>query len=346
MNGIARVLGILASLVLAPNGFAEQDKLAIQDLKNLKLLTQQVESVLVYPGRPTLGSIQQEPGKAYSIRSPLSAQQVTFMYPVGTRLKSGEDFVKLSGPEVHHYFSQYNVKKTMFELAAQQYKRNSPLYAQSAISQQSWIDINSAYFSAKLDYDEMQHFFELVSHFDDDSETLTLKTPIDGIVQFNTNLLSLAEEDIIASIIPLESIKLTLNVANKNAHNIAYLSTPERDCQLTVSAVESIVSGLSSKVWSSPLTAQCPYLLGQSFSVVAHFNQPAYSIPRKSVFSIGGEQFVFVKIDNQFHATAITLVSSIEQNYIATSDTPLTNAEVLTSSVSAVQGIMLGLGSE
>ena len=345
MKGIIKAGIIAANFLIMAYGSAEQYTLEIQDLKDLKLLTKQVESVGVYPGRPTLGEVTEVPGRAYAIRSPLTAQQVFFMHPVGTALKAGEDFVKLIGPEVHHYYSQFQVKKSLFELAEQQYKRNKPLYAQSAISQQAWLDINHSYFTAKLDYDEMQHFFELVSGFDEQSETLTLKSPINGVLRFN-NLESLAEENMLARVVPTDSIKLTFNITNKDAKNLAFLSIPATDCKLQISAIESVASGLSTKAWSEALTTACPYTLGQNISVTPYFSQQAYSIPRQSVFSMGGEQFVFVKSVAQFTAVKVLLTSSVEQNYIVTSEASLVNKEILTSSVSAAQGVLLGLGSE
>lgn len=345
MKGITKAIIIAASLLVLGDGSAEQYTLDMQDLKDLKLITHQVESVSVYPGRPTLGHIEETPGRAYAILSPLTAQQVFFLHPVGTILKAGEDFVKLSGPEVHHYFRLFEVKRALFELAEQQYKRNKSLYAQSAISQQAWLDINKTYFSSQLDYEEMQHFFELVSGFDEQSETLTIKSPIAGVLRFD-NIESLVEETMLARVIPKDSIKLTFNITNKDAKKLAFLSIPETDCTLKLSAIESVASGFSTKVWSEALTAECPYTLGQSLSVTPFFSQQAYTIPRSSVFSMGGEQFVFVKSAKQLNAVKVLLTSSVEQNYIVTSADSLVNKEILTSSVSAVQGILLGLGSE
>lgn len=345
MKGIIKVGIIAANLLVTAYGFAAQYTLDIKDLKELKLLTKQAESVNVYPGRPTLGEITEVPGQAYAIRSPFTAQQVFFLYPVGTTLTSGQDFVKLSGPEVHHYYSQYQVKKSLFELAEQQYKRNKSLYAQSAISQQLWMDINNTYYLAKLDYDEMQHFFELVSGFDEQSETLTLKSPITGVLRFS-NLESLTEENMIARVVPLDSIKLTFNITNKDAPNFAFLSIPATDCKLQVSTIELVSAGLSTRAWSEALTPACPFTIGQHISVMPYFNQQAYSIPRQSVFSMSGEQYVFVKSADKLTAVKVILTSSVAQNYIVTSEVDLVNKEILISSVSAAQGVLLGLGSE
>lgn len=346
MKGSNKALSIAISLLLIPYATAQQQNIQIQDLKDLKLLTQKVSSVSEYPGRPSLAQVQEVPGRAYAVRSPLSAQQLEFLHPSGTKLAAGQDFIALSGPEVHHYFSQYEIKKTLFELAAKQYQRNKPLFAQSAISQQLWLEINQAYFAAKLDYDEMQHFFELVARFDEESETLTLKSPIAGALYFDNGLRSVIEGTMIARIIPNDAIRVSVNIDNTSAAKIAYLSTPINTCVLQIGGVEAVASGLTTKIWSTPLDPACAFVLGQRFSVTPYLHQQAYSIPRQAVFSMQGEQFVLVKSNQQLDVVQVSLTSSIHNNYVVTSATNLTNQEVLISSVSAVQGILLGLGGE
>ncbi|MFA3789899.1 hypothetical protein AB6T38_02145 [Aliiglaciecola sp. SL4] len=345
MKGFAKSIFIATSLMAITSVSAQQLRLDITDLKDLALLTKQVEAVNEYAGRATLGEVLELPGEGYTIRSPLTAQQVHFLHPVGTTLNVGENFVELSGPEVHHYFSQYQLKKSLFDLSKQQYQKNKALFAQTSISQQVWLDISKAYFAAKLEYDEMQHFFELVAGFDEESETLTLKTPIHGAVHY-THFASLTEGDVIARAIPLESIRLSFNIPHDQAANLAYLTTPSPQCTLNISAVESVTTQLSTKVWSEPLTAQCPYNLGQSLSVTPFFKQQAYLVPKQSVFSMNGAQFVFVKSADQLQPVKITLTSSRGQNYTVTSETSLINSAILISSVSAAQGMLLGLGSE
>lgn len=343
MKGFVKSIFIATSLLVITSTSAEQFSLDVKDLNNLALQTKWVEQINEYAGRPTLGEVSELPGQAYTVRSPLTAQQVRFLHPVGTKLNIGVDFVELSGPEVHHYYSQYQVKKSLFELTQQQYEKNRKLFAQSAISQQAWLDITHAYFAAKLEYDEVQHFFELVARFNDETETLTLKTPIKGVVQY-TRFESLTEGSVIAKVTPLESIRLSFNITNKEAKNLAYLSASNSQCKLNISSIELVTAGLSSKVWSDPLNTECPYNLGQNLSVTPFFKQHAYLVPKQSVFSMNGAQFVFVKSGNQLTAVKVTLVSSAAENYTVTSQESLINSHLLISSVSAAQGILLGLG--
>ncbi|GAB2700332.1 efflux RND transporter periplasmic adaptor subunit [Aliiglaciecola aliphaticivorans] len=345
MKGFVNSIFIATSLLVITSTSAQQFSLDVKDLNDLALLTKQVEQVNEYAGLPTLGEVSELPGQGYTIHSPFTAQQVRFLQPVGTKLNIGGSFVELSGPEVHHYFNQYQVKKSLFELTELQYKKNKSLFKQSSISQQAWLDINNAYFAAKLEYDEMQHFFELVADFNDETETLTLKTPINGVVHY-TRFESLTEGNVIARVIPTQSIRLNFNISNNEAQNLAYLSATNSQCKLNIYAIELVATGLASKVWSAPLTSDCPYNLGQNLSVTPFFKQQAYLVPKNSVFSMNGSQFVFVKSGEQLNAINVTLISSTEHSYAITSQQSLINSNVLISSVSAAQGILLGLGSE
>ncbi|WP_339721860.1 hypothetical protein [uncultured Paraglaciecola sp.] len=81
------------------------------------------------------------------------------------------------------------------------------------------------------------------------------------------------------------------------------------------------------------------------------YTQIAYRVPKLAIFSWDADQYIFVKQDSMLVSLQVNLLSSDANYYIVQlqqSDNPLTEGkiEVLVSSVSAVQGVLLGLGSE
>tara|TARA_R110000751_G_scaffold49002_1_gene109288 strand:+ start:8933 stop:9190 length:258 start_codon:yes stop_codon:yes gene_type:complete len=85
--------------------------------------------------------------------------------------------------------------------------------------------------------------------------------------------------------------------------------------------------------------------------VTPFYTQIAYRVPKLAIFSWDADQYIFVKQDSMLVSLQVNLLSSDANYYIVQlqqSDNPLTEGkiEVLVSSVSAVQGVLLGLGSE
>ena len=75
------------------------------------------------------------------------------------------------------------------------------------------------------------------------------------------------------------------------------------------------------------------------------YQQAAFSINKSALFEIDNRDHIAIKKGQQLELVAVELLGSSEGNYLFTSQVNLTEKSVLISSVSAVQGILLELGS-
>ena len=79
-------------------------------------------------------------------------------------------------------------------------------------------------------------------------------------------------------------------------------------------------------------------------SATPEYQADAYEIKQSSVFNWEGDNYIFIQDKQNYTAVKVSLITSHDDNYIVKSSVSLTGKNVLLSSVSAVQGILLGLG--
>jgi hypothetical protein len=71
-----------------------------------------------------------------------------------------------------------------------------------------------------------------------------------------------------------------------------------------------------------------------------------YAVPRSALATVGGQPGVFVERGDHLRFTAVTIGGSDREAFYVSSDADLGGAAVLSTSVSAAQGILLGLGQD
>lgn len=76
------------------------------------------------------------------------------------------------------------------------------------------------------------------------------------------------------------------------------------------------------------------------------YSVDGYRVDRESVFQWQGRAHVFVRDGDRLEAVPVEVVSTIEGDYVVSSQRALAGREVLVTSVSAAQGVLLGLGGE
>jgi hypothetical protein len=118
------------------------------------------------------------------------------------------------------------------------------------------------------------------------------------------------------------------------------------DCTVPVSHVEALVRGLSRRVWSQDL-ATCPDVAPGALRE-GRFIYPfrGYAVPRASVATVGGQAGVFVEDGDALAFAPVAIASADEIRFYVRSERSLEGRRVLATSVSAAQGILLGLGRD
>lgn len=332
---------ILASLFACNIVLAQEMSVEVNALGNLSLETNTIQAVNSYTGKAVMAKVAILPGQSYVFKSPIDVQQLEYIKGSGEQVQKNEAFAIIQGPEVHHFYRLFKLKKTLYQQSKALFENNQKLYQRKAISEQIWLDISNQFHEIRMEYDELTHFFDLVLSIDDEKEALTLAAPVAGIVQYSV-LDALNSGNTIATFTPVQAIRLRVNLPI-NANQQPQFVNSEY-CQLAINFTENANSGFYRTAWSEALRPECQLVLGQITSATPEYATQAYKVKQSSVFNSHGINYIFVQNKQRYEAVEVALVTAAADSYIVTSEVSLTNKNVLVSSVSAVQGILLGLG--
>jgi len=315
----------------------------IQSLGQFNKEYQNVESLSHIPGRSLVANVEIMPGHSYHLKTPADINQLTFLLSDGDKIVKGQAFAKLSGSEVHHFMTRLDAKKQLFEIAKKRRDNSKVLVRKKIIDEDKWLQINNNYYSSLLEYEHLLHFAELIEGKMQD-ETITITAPTDGYFVKPKSNNYFEEEDTLASFVSAEQIKLKVNLPITNSSNVAFLEL--LNCKLNITTHNKTSSGAFVEVWSESIKSECQLMLGQQVSVKPYFQQKAYRLNKQAVFSLEGDDHILVRQGEVLKLVKISLLASVADDYIFSSGEVLTNASVLVSSVSAVQGLLIGLGGE
>lgn len=334
-------MGLLALLAPVQAGTA---RVAIADLGDLELAFAAVRTLQEVPGPAVQARISHRGGAMYRIQLPRDARRATYLVGNGDTVRAGEPFVMLDGPEIHHLLLEYSTLKTRYEAARDRYERSRESYRQQALREEQWVAILDRYLELKLEFEHMRHFQELVQESTDDGESITLVAPIDGRIRYRDNRERLVAGTEIAGFLVADALQLRARVPVASAGELAALALPT--CRLAVASVDRVAEGFFLTAWSEPIPAGCDVTLNATVSARPLYRQAAYAVPRSAVFTRDGDAQVLVRRGAALEAVNVSLLMPDGDNYAISADSDLGDSDVLVTSVSAVQGMLLGLGGE
>lgn len=337
-TSLAALLLVLSSRVLA-------QAVSLADLGAYELVFEEPEAVASYPGEPVAATVTFRKGEGFAVPSPGRVQQIEYLVAPGAPVEQGQPFAVLRGPEMHHFEMAYESSQALFAGAKRRFESNRALYQRQAISEGQWLEISEMYYATLLEYEHMRHFFELVVEGDDDPDSLTLAAPLTGVIDYSAVHGGVQEGDSIAQFVPTRAIRLEATLPNRLRTGVVALAAG--DCELAVERVSAMTDGYFVQAWSEPLVPACHLLLGQQVLATPLLAaEQAYSLPRSAVFQLERQTLVLVREGDSLVAVPVTLLGARGEDYVLRAQEALAGREVLVSSVSAVQGMLLGLGGE
>lgn len=334
---------LLTALLFAQTAGAQVINTA--DLGQLTLEYQPATEVGSYPGQSLAAQVSFRQGEAFSVVTPYRVQRLNYLLPPGSEVAAGQPIAVLQGPEIHHFLSEFDIKKQLLLDSEKRFNSNRALYEKKAIKASQWLQISEDYYALKLDFEHMRHFQELlIEEQGRDEDSVTITAPVAGIIQYSQSAPGISAEDEIAVIIPRSAIRL--RVALPVAQRTQLESFKAATCNLDVAIVSGIINDFFVEAWSEPVQEQCNFLPGQQIMVKPYFKLPAYRVSRRSVFQWQGQSHLFLLDGDELVAIPVVITSTEGSDYIVTTDQLLQGREVLVTSVSAAQGVLLGLGGE
>tara|TARA_R110002049_G_scaffold40192_18_gene122751 strand:+ start:5704 stop:6729 length:1026 start_codon:yes stop_codon:yes gene_type:complete len=330
---------------LATSEWASAQTVALSALGSLQLDYERPVEVKAYPGQLLAARVTFRTGEAFVVPSPGRVQQLEYLVEPGALVTAGQPFAVLRGPEMHHLEMKFESSRALSASAEQRFTRNKPLHERRAISESVWREISENYYLSQLEYEHMRHFFELVVDGDNDPAALTLMAPETGLINYEPNSGDVQEGDSIALFIPRNAMRLETALPAAIAADVKALQAG--DCVLQIERVSEKMNGFFVRAWTQPLPVACSLMQGQQVLVrpLVHASK-AYRVPESAVFQMAQNSYVWARRDDTLEAVAVTVLAAERGGYVVRSEFPLVGVDTLISSVSAVQGVLLGLGAE
>jgi hypothetical protein len=339
---MALVLAVNPISVAEPGG--EPSSIPLASLGSLRLEYTRAEQQQSYPGQPVPAEVTFRRGTAFSLVAPRRVQQIRYLVELGERVSKGQPVAVMRGPEMHHFLYEVEAGREILAAAERRYESNKPLYERKAISESNWLEVSENYYAARLAYEHNRHFYDLVLESDDARDSIEIAAPVAGLVGYSPGYSGLAAGDDIAVFVPENAVRLQLSLPAASSRDVLHVQAG--DCQLDISSVGRIADGFLVEGWTEPVPGECGLILGQTLLVTPHYATTAVRIPATALFQWLGSDYVLIRRGDTLVPLRVELVASADGDYLVRAAAALQGSDILRSSVSAVQGILLGLGGE
>ena len=342
---IFRHVWVLFSLVLT--GYAHaNNSIPLNSLGKLSLSYSSIHALSTMEKPVSTGMVNVLPGSPLRIISPMNPQKIDYLVAHGESVTQNQRIALLSGSEVHHFRDNLAAKKALFDLAKSRFDRNRELASVNGITQDKWLNIAQQYYNAQLAWGHLDHFAEMFEPHEDDDMGYLL-APSKGVFllpeQASADTETQATETQLGAIVSPNDIRLTTLVNASEKEWVEAINTGS--CSVNVEKVEDIHHRFFVRIWSSPLPEGCALQLGAQVNARVQLSVSALTVAADSVFYLHGQASIFVRRANALEAVPITLIGNADnENAVFTAEGLTKNDKVLTSSISAVQGILIGLG--
>lgn len=331
-------------VALVANATAQSSGIALESLGRFSLNFATPQIVPAIPTPAVAGEVTYLPGNEYQLILPFRVLQQQYLVAPQSVVDANTPLVKLSGSEVHHFYEMLSAQKEIYSQAEQRYKQNLPLFESKSINQQSWQAITDHYFATKLELGHLQHAEELLQATEED-DTAYLISPVAGVFLPAGEQLD-SEAFVYGEVVESHAMRLKVQVPSSVANRVTGLAAS--DCQLPVAYRERLNNGLVSRLWSASLTTstECSLAYGQAVMVTPVIEAAGLSLPASSVYFFEDQYFILVKQGAMLTPVAVEVLGRHNGQLLIAENPAISNTQVLTSSVSAVQGMLLGLGGE
>lgn len=330
-------------IILGAFLFFGQSQAQMVDLNNLGKLELKFGEIQLQQGLellPVPAEVAFSPGQNYVLTVPV---KVEFFKPLsinGMKVSAGEPIAKLGGVSIQHYVQQQNMIEAQLALLTKPLATQKALLKKQAISLDTYLDLQNQYQALQNQYQTLQVFNQWLNAMDAEPYQYELIAPIAGRIVYHSR------DGHIQNIqfIPPENIRLSARLPTDLADESISLITPF--CQLQIQQIEQLTDDFFLKAWSEPVKDACKLYPGQTLSVRPHIDQKVLSLPQSAVFTWSQQRAVWLKKGQSLQLQPIQIILSDDDRYLVSYEASMLNQSVLIQSVSAVQGLLLGLGDE
>jgi hypothetical protein len=325
------------------NAFDDLKVIELSSLGAFEAHFSEVEQVKEMKGQHLIGEVSYMPGENFSVSFPFNVQRINYLMKNGSLVKQGDTVAFVEGYDVHHFIDEYKSSKILLEIQERHFQTNKLYFENKTLRSSQWVEITKSYYEAKLNFEHLQHLMSFL--YIDKHEKISLISPKDGIIQVPRLMGNRVFGEIAFDVIDSESIKVKIITPLLLSSNISHFELSPT-CALGVNYIEKIADKFHQQLWTEPASANCKLTLGQSIKVTPIINIEGFKITKSAVFEFKNQNYIAIKVKETLSLTPVSLIGSSENEYIFTTKENIDTKQALISSVSIVQGNLLGLGEE
>ena len=117
-------------------------------------------------------------------------------------------------------------------------------------------------------------------------------------------------------------------------------------CSLQIESVSDIAEQSFVTAWTETVKADCKLSLGERLTITPSYSQQTWVVPRTSIVNWEESNQIFVKDNQHLNMVEVEIHGEKNGEYFISTKYPLQDKQILTTSVSAVKGVLQGLGGE
>lgn len=341
-------LFLVLALLLPRSGLAMARDIDLSELGHLLLEFSPLQAQETVPGEAVWAEVKPRPAETYVVYAPRRVHQVFYRAMQGQEVGAGDAIALLRGPEIHHWQVEYSLLQEQYRMAEARYRRNLPLYQSNAMPESQWLAILERWQSLQLEFEHMRHFAELVGPAEDE-DSFSLLAPIAGRISYTPSTDGIAEGEPVAVFIPQGTVRVRTMIPAARREALQELDIGV--CSVGIEAVGALVHAGLVEVWTLPLPTDCALLPGESLAAkplysVHDGSGHVYRVPSSALLVWQEQAYLLVRHSDTLRMQAVQSLADTGDAYLVLSTEALDGREVLSTSVSAVQGILLGLGGE
>ncbi|MEE4276960.1 MAG: hypothetical protein V2I82_00670 [Halieaceae bacterium] len=337
---------VLLSL-LAASVTCQAQRIALADLGELEIGYAEAQAQSEYPGAQLLLSAQVLPGDAFALRLPFRPNRITRLVGAGTAVSAGTAIVRIEGPELAAWLLEAEAVEAQFAQAQARFRSNEILFAGGGLSAAQWKTISEAYYLMQREMHHVEHVREVLRMDATVGELARadVLAPVDGRVIYPDGSVSTDAELLLANFVADDALRLTGRLGVGSGLAVDPVALIIGDCRIDIAQVEATAQALTRRVWSAAAPACIDLIPGAAYAGRALYPFDGVAVPRGALLRHGGLAGVLVRRGQALEFVAAQIVAEEETHYYLEPDSSLAGAQVLSRSVSAVQGMLLGLGS-
>lgn len=338
--GTGRALALAAALLLA--GAGRTQEVPIDELGELALEFAAPLAVSERPGERRLLRVDTLPGDRFELRLPFAPNRLQRLSADGARVSAQAPLLRLSGPELGLWLHEADSVAARFDAARERYESSGALYRSQSLSARDWQAISEHYHALALRQRQIEHVRELLRV--EDAERALLLAPRPGLLLYPPAVMTADGELPVAVLVDPRDLRLTVRLSATAAERASALRSGP--CRVPLAQIEARVEGFNRRLWSGPLPDCIPGQPGRQVDGRVLFRFDGYAVPRAALLRHDGATVVARRVGNRLELVAVDVRGEDDVYYYLLSDTALGGSEVLTRSTSALQGLLLGLGSD